>query len=217
MEISLENPLYNTYKFPKYPFIWNYNDMYNLCNYIIEDYDITSDTNIIELLKIYEEYIVIKTKQIINRENIKNINIHTWYLSEDKVFESDDKNILILINKNLNYKKNVFGFIFDPNNIFEISSDIFHGNLNNSYQFSKDCRSPEIQRSCDKNILIIKNINNIKKDMKTSNYIHIHYIKNIFRFSPGNNNIIKIKDNIENSIFYTILDKIIVVNEICII
>jgi hypothetical protein len=204
MESELEKLSNYIYKFPKYPFIWDYNDMYNLSDYVIEEYDITSDTNIIELLKIYEKHKVVKTKQIINRENIKNINIHTWYLSEDQIIDSDDYNIHILLNKNLNYKKNVFGFIFDPNNIFEISSDILHRNY-------------EIKRNCDKNILIIKNINNIKKDMKTSNYIHVHYIKNIFRFSPGNNNIIKIKDNVKNSIFYTILDKIIVVNEICII
>ena len=186
-----------SFRFPKYPFIWNYHDMYNIIDYNIEEYIENSDINIIELLKIFENYKIIKTKQIIKRENIKNINIHSWYLSEDKIFESDDKDIILLINKRINYRKNVYGFMFDPNNIFEISYDNFH-NIN-------------------KNILIIKDIKNIKKDLKIINYIHVHDIKNICRFSPETNNLIKIKDEIKNNIFYTILNKIIVINEIFII
>jgi hypothetical protein len=202
--LSLSIPLdtSNIYKFPKYPFIWNYEDMYNFYDYHVEEYIKDSDQNIIELLKIFENYKIVKTKQIIKKDNIKNINLHTWYLSEDNIFESDDKEISIIINKRIDYKKNVFGFIFDPNNIFEISYDLFH-NIHNKDKHKK--------------ISIIKDIRNVKKDLKLYNYIHVHSIRDICRFSPDTNNIIKIKNDIQNNIFYIILDKIIVINEFFII
>ena len=187
----------NIFTFPKYPFIWNYNDMYEIINYDIEEYIDETDT-INKLKEIYIDHKIVKTKQIIKRENIKNINIHTWYLSEEKIYDSNENDILISINKKIDYKKKVYGFIFDPNNIFDISNTFHKKNKND-------------------NIVIIKNINNISRNLDFMNYIHVHTINNICRFSPGTNNIIKIKDLINNDKFYTILDKIIVINEIIII
>jgi len=189
----------NTFEFPKYPFIWNYNDMYDIIDYKLEEYIDNSDINIIKLQEIFKNHEIIKTKQVIKRDNIKNINIHTWYLSEDKIYDSNTNNIIVLINKKVNYKKKVYGFIFDPNNIFEICSNIFH------------------KKSKNENITIIKNINNIYINLELLNYIRVHDIDNICRFSPGTNNIIKIKADIITNKFYTILNKIIIINEIIII
>lgn len=133
------------FKFPKYPFIWNYDDMYNLIEYssnLIEEDKYDSNTKL--LLEKFPKFQVIKSLQNINsHEYIKNINIHTWYLSQLNVFESDEKNISIITNSNLKYKNNVNVFIFDPTDIFD------------NFEFVKEKQKQK------QNIAIIKNYNSI--------------------------------------------------------
>jgi len=190
-------------KFPKYPFLWNYDDMYNIIDYTVEDYNNKvkdyNDNIIIGLNKIFPSHKIIKTTQKILRSEIKNINIHTWYLSFENIFTSNNTDVNIKIDSEIEYNKKVFAFIFDPNSIFEISRDKIVNNINN--------------------ITIIKNINNIN-NFKSNNFmhhIHIHNVDGILRFSPNENSQIKIKNDVINNIFYTILNNIIVINEIFIL
>ena len=172
---------------PIYPFIWNYDDMYNLLDYnseIIKDH--TKDKNLIDLMNIFNKYKIINVKQKISFDNAKNISIHTWYLKNHNFFEMDNEIIKIITNSNVKFKDNVPCLIFDPNNIFE------------RMDYHKD------------NITIVKNINSIKKNNVPKLYIHTHNIRDIFRFSPNNNSKIIFNKDVNNDIFYIILNNIII-------
>jgi hypothetical protein len=186
------------FEFPIYPFIWDYSDMYNLIEYestqieqIEQIEQITNDENIQYLLEKFPGSQVIDVKQSIkSREFAKNINIHTWYLGQKKVFESDEKTIKIITNSRIKFKSQINCFIFDPNDIFN-----------------------KIEKEQTKNfpqICIIKNKKSIIPELIPSLYIHTHNIKGIFRFSPNDNNKINIKENITDGIFYIQMDKLIV-------
>jgi hypothetical protein len=184
------------FEFPKYPFIWDYTDMYNLINYtstiLEEEY---YDENIKFLLEKFPNYKIINSKQIINsRESCKNINIHTWYLSQKNIFETTDSVIKIITNSKYKFIDNVFCFIFDPNDIFDNSKCI----QNKKYQ----------------NIVVIKKkvslMSELISELIPLLYIHTHNVKGIFRFSPDDNNKINIRENINDGICYIVLDKIII-------
>ena len=179
-------------EFPKFPFIWDYMDMYNIPEYkvnklILEDYD----DNIIFLLSKFKNFEIYESKQYFkSKENIKNLNIHTWYLSQLNIFETNEKNIKIITNSKIKYKSNVQCFIFDSNNIFDISI------------YETNSKFP--------NLPIVKQNKSIILSLIPKLYIHIHNINGILRFSPNNNNKIKLKENITTGIFYLVLDKIII-------
>ncbi len=180
------------FEFPIYPFIWDYSDMYNLIEYeSIQIEPINYNEHIEYLLEKFPGSQVIEVKQSIkSREFAKNINIHTWYLSQKKVFESDEKTIKIITNSRIKVKSQINCFIYDPNDIFnKIEKE-------KSKNFSQIC--------------IIKNNKSIIPEFIPSLYIHTHNIKGIFRFSPNDNNKINIKENISNGIFYIQMDKLIV-------
>jgi hypothetical protein len=184
------------FHFPKYPFLWNYYDMYNpieFTNKIIEKK--LYDDNINDLINLFADFLVVEQEQRISKVDAKNINIHTWYLSINKLCSFDDNNIIISSDSKIKCKKEVFAFIYDPYNIFDKSI----------YKYDKKSKA---------NITIIKN------NIKTTNlnlipkfYIHAHNIKGIFRFSPDDNSQIKFNDTIIiEPVFYTVVDKLIVKN-----
>ena len=187
--------------FPKYPFVWNYDSMYDQIDFtskILTDeillvkselnMDPESYLTIGLLLDKFPNYQIIKTIQNISANNICNINIHTWYLSQLNIFDCDESNIKIITNSKFKYKSDVNVFIFDP-------FDIFY--------------KPEYDRK-SQNIAIIKNYNSIITNLIPKIRIHIHNVDGVLRFSPNNNNIIKIKETVENPIYYIIVDKLIV-------
>jgi hypothetical protein len=181
------------FEFPIYPFIWDYSDMYNLIEYeskILNQND--WDENIIYLLEKFPNSQIIESKQIISKDSAKNINIHTWYLYQKKVFESNNQNIKILTDSKLKFKANINCFIFDPNDIFD------------NTKIEIDEKNTKFTRIC-----IIKNKKSIIPELIPSLYIHTHNIKGIFRFSPNDNNKINIKKNILNGIFYVQMDNLI--------
>ncbi len=187
--------------FPKYPFIWNYDDMYNpldFSNKILEKPNI-QDQQLLKLIELFPDYIVVEQKQKIKKEDAVNISIHTWYLSKLRLFESDDHIIKIESDSVIKFKKEVFGFIFDPNNV-----------LDKTFRSEKKKNNP---------IFITSNITSIKKHMIPNVYLHTHNIKGIFRFSPRDNSLIKFNQldntNTENSVvFYTVLEGLITINTV---
>ncbi len=186
--------------FPKYPFIWNYDDMYNPIIYenkIIDSSELIEygDEHLSGLLGLFPNSIVVKQNQKISKEESVNISIHTWYLAKNKLFKSDNSTAEIDSESNLKFKKEVFGFIYDPNDVFDKSI----------YNYDKKKNSP---------ITILKNFSNINSRLIPNIYIHTHSIKGIFRFSPRDNSVIKFKDNITNPIFYVVLDGLILLSSI---
>ncbi len=187
--------------FPKYPFIWNYDDMYNPLDYenkILDKNSIseTTDSNIKDLVELFPNYLVVEQKQKISKSDAKNISLHTWYLSKDKLFGSDDISINIESDSPLKYKKkNVFGFIYDPEN-----------SLNKSYTIETKKKNIPIT--------IIKNKSSIIVNMIPLLYIHTHSIAGIFRFSPRDGYSIRFNDDCVNPKFYTVLDGLICINYI---
>lgn len=183
------------FEFPIYPFIWDYSDMYNLITFESKILDQDKyDENIIYMLEKIPNSQVVEFKQIINsRTNAKNLNLHTWYLSQKKVFETKEDKIKIITNSRIKFKSQIDCFIFDPNNIFDNSK-------------------VEIKESAKKfsTICIIKNKKSIIPELIPSLYIHTHNVKGIFRFSPNDNNKINIKDEISEGIFYVQMNKLIV-------
>lgn len=180
------------FEFPKYPFLWNYSDMYNLIDYKsteLNSNELISDDYLIFLLEKFPSYKIIHSVQTVkSRDSIKNLNIHTWYLSQQKIFEQTESNIKVITNSTYKYKSNVKCFVFDPNDL--IDNTIF-----------KKSKYP--------NIAIIKKKISIIPELIPSLYIHTHNINGIFRFSPNDNNKINIKE-LNSGIFYIILDKLIV-------
>lgn len=181
------------FEFPIYPFVWDYSDMYNLIEYSStplenkEDFDET----ILFLLEKFPGYKIVSSNQIINSiANATNLNFHTWYLSQQNVFEKTDSIIKILTDSKYKFKSNVKCFIFDPNDIFDNSI------------YPQEKKFP--------NIVIIKKKASIIPELIPLLYIHTHNIKGVFRFSPNDNNKIKVRDNISIGIFYIVLDRIII-------
>jgi hypothetical protein len=175
------------FNFPIYPFIWNYDDMYNFLDYnsqIIEEFN--NDKNLDDLINIFNNYKIINVSQKILKINAKNLSIHTWYLKKNNLFEKDDNNLKIITDSKIKFKDNVPCLVFDPNNLFE------------RLDYHKD------------NLTIVKNINSIKKNNVSKLYIHTHNIKGIFRFSPNNNSKIIFNKDINDGIFYIILNNIII-------
>lgn len=181
------------FEFPIYPFIWDYSDMYNIIELESKILNINDhDENIKYLLEKFPNSQIIESKQIIkSRDSAKNINIHTWYLYQKKVFESNNQSIKIITDSKLKFKANINCFIFDPNDIFD--------NTNIELGEKKNISS----------ICIIKNKKSIIPELIPSLYIHTHNIKGIFRFSPNDNNKINIRENISNGIFYVQMDNLI--------
>ncbi len=196
--------------FPKYPFVWNYDDMYLPLEYsskeITKDELVEfGDENINFLLEFYPTFKIIKLNQKINKSDATNLNIHTWYLSNLKVFETTDNSLIIETDSVLKYKNDVTAFIFDPNNVFDKS--IYKENLNNENKNTKNGKDLNY-------ISVIKDKKNILPSKIPKLYIHTHNIKGIFRFSPKDNSIIKFNNDIINPVFYTIVQGVIVVNQV---
>lgn len=189
------------FEFPIYPFLWNYDDMYNLINYESNEiYTQNYDDNILYLINKFPKSKVVEVKQIIkSKEFAKNINIHTWYLSQKKIFESNNKTIKILTDSKIKFKTRINCFIFDPNDIFNISYDTNNEILKNNNKINRNSK-----------ICIIKNKNSIIPELIPSLYIHTHNIKGIFRFSPNDNSKINFNENIIDEIFYIQMDNLIV-------
>lgn len=197
------------FEFPKYPFVWNYMDMYNIIDYTSETLDLSKykinepneinelDEHIIFLIsKFPDSQVICATQTISSKEYAKNLNFHTWYLSQKNVFETTDTIIKIITDSKYKFKSNVKCFIFDPNDIFD-KELVFTEFPNTINKFS--------------NIMIVKKKTSIIPELIPLLYIHIHNVKGIFRFSPDNNNKIKIKETIETDcVFYVILEKLIV-------
>lgn len=183
------------FEFPIYPFIWDYSDMYNLIEYESKTLDLNEfDENIKFMLEKFPNSQVIEFKQIINsRESAKNLNLHTWYLSKKKIFETIGDKIKIITDSRTKFKSNINCFIFDPYDIFDKSKIVIN---ENTKIFSTIC--------------IVKNKKSIIPELIPSLYIHSHNIKGIYRFSPNDNNKIHIRDVINEGIFYIQMDKLIV-------
>lgn len=183
------------FEFPIYPFIWDYTDMYNLIQFESKSLNLNEyDSNIIYMLEKIPNSQVIEFKQTISsRESIKNLNLHTWYLSQKNIFDLNGDKIKIITNSRVKFKSNINCFIFDPNNIFD-----------NSKIETKE-HVKKMSTLC-----IIKNKKSIIPNLIPSLYIHTHNIKGIFRFSPNDNNKIYIRDEITDGIFYIQMDKLIV-------
>lgn len=186
------------FEFPKFPFLWDYSDMYNLIDYNSKELDIEeikSNPNDFDehLLFLADKFIgskIIESTQIINsRDLTKNLNIHTWYLSQLKVFEQTDSSIKIITNSKFKYKSNVNCFIYDPTD--QIDNTIF-------------------EKKKFPNIAVIKKKTSIIPELIPFLYIHTHNIGGIFRFSPNDNNKINLRSSVKSGIFYIILDKLIV-------
>lgn len=189
------------FEFPKYPFLWNYLDMYNCIDYTSKKLNFEElksnqnnqdnlDEHIIFLSEKFPNCEIIYSTQIINsRIFTKNLNIHTWYLTQQKVFEQNETNIKIITDSRFKYKSNVRCFVFDPNDL--IDNTIF-------------------EKTKFPNVAIIKKKISIIPELIPLLYIHTHNVDGIFRFSPNNNNKINIKESISSGIFYIVLDKLIV-------
>jgi hypothetical protein len=190
------------FEFPKYPFLWDYSDMYNLIDYTSKELDLEeiklnpelSDEHLIFLSEKFPGSKIIQASQIVNsRDSTKNLNIHTWHLTQQKVFEQTESNIKIITDSRFKFKSNVRCFVFDPNDI--IDNSIF-------------------EKTKFPNVAIIKKKSSVIPELIPLLYIHAHNIKGIFRFSPNDNNKINLKESIDSGIFYICLDKLIVRLEI---
>ena len=215
------------FEFPKYPFVWDYSDMYNIIEYSSkriesknqkeslehvepsepsepsEPYEsfephkpFEPDENIDFLLsKFPDSQIVYATQTISSRESAKNLNFHTWYLSQKNVFETTETTIKVITDSKYKFKSNVKCFIFDPMDIFEKESELETKTTMQEKKFS--------------NITIVKKKISVIPELIPLLYIHTHNVKGIFRFSPNNNNKIKIRETINNGICYVVLEKLI--------
>ena len=190
------------FEFPKYPFLWDYSDMYNLINYTSKEINLedlksnpdNSDEHLIFLADKFTGSKIIEAIQTVNsRDLTKNLNIHTWYLSQLKVFEQTESNIKIITDSRFKYKSHVRCFVYDP--MDQIDNTIF-------------------EKKKFPNVAIIKKKTSVIPELIPSLYIHTHNIKGIFRFSPSDNNKINLKESVKSGIFYIVLDKLILKLEI---
>ena len=191
------------FEFPKYPFLWDYFDMYNLIDYESNELNLDElDEHLIFLADKFVGSKIVHSIQTINPTNstnstnptnptnlTKNLNIHTWYLSQLNVFEQTETNIKIITNSKFKYKSNVKCFVFDPNDIID---------------------NTKFEKKKFPNIAIIKRKISIIPELTPLLYIHTHNIKGIFRFSPNDNNMIKIKESVNNGVCYIVMEKLIV-------
>lgn len=185
------------FEFPIYPFIWDYTDMYNLIEFESKILNpVEYDESINFLLDKFPNSQVIEFKQIIN-SSAKNLNLHTWFLSQKKVFETNGDKIKIITNSRVKFKAQINCFIFDPNDIFD----------NEKIKTETEIKQREKKFST---LCIIKNAKSIIPELIPSLYIHTHNIKGIFRFSPNDNNKIYIREQITNGVFYIQISKLVV-------
>lgn len=190
------------FEFPIYPFLWDYSDMYNTIEFeskILNKEDWIGDEHIVYLDEKFPNSQVIEAKQIINsRESVKNLNLHTWYLCEKKVFVVNGDKIKIITNSKVKFKTNINCFIFDPN-------DTINTKIEDNAKIEDNTRTKKFPTIC-----VIKNKKSIIPELIPSLYIHTHNVNGIFRFSPNDNNKIHIRENISEGIFYIRVDKLIV-------
>lgn len=189
-------------EFPVYPFVWNYDDMYSKINYECDEINSDYDEHIQFLLTKFPNCKVINSTQTISKENCTNLNIHTWYLSQNNrcPFTKTNNIISITTNSQYKFKSNAKCFIFDPNNIFN--------NFQDNTQNYKG-RNPTIA--------IIKKTCSVIPELIPMLYIHTHNVDGIFRFSPNDNSKIVFQDNFTEGVCYVVLDKLIVKLKIVII
>ena len=187
------------FSYPIYPFLWNYDDMYQQVVYRVVDN--TNDLETLDTLKnIFVDKNVISTEQIINKQERYNINFQCHYISDK--FEKTDDNIIINSSCKLNYKNNINVFVWDKNNVIDPNKDY--------HELARNNKKQNINSS---NLLIVKDLQNVNTKTFDSSilYIRTHKIGGIFRFSP-NNTKIKIK-NIETTneiTLYYIMENLIV-------
>ena len=146
------------------------------------------------LLKFPDSKVIYSTQIIGSRESVKNLNFHTWYLSQKNVFETTDTTIKVITDSKYKFKSNVKCFIFDPTDIFEKQSE--------SETIGQEKKFP--------NITIVKKKTSVIPELIPLLYIHTHNIKGIFRFSPNDNSKIKIRETVNDGICYIVLEKLIV-------
>lgn len=192
------------FEFPMYPFLWNYLDMYNLINYKCDEINLDKlkndnenivDKHLLFLSNKFPNSKIIESIQTIHSiESTKNLNIHTWYMSQQKLYDVNDSNIKIITNSKHEYKSNVKCFIFDPNDIID----------NSIYEKQKFPNIPIIK----KNMLV--SVSESVLESLPLIYIRAHNVKGILRFSPNNNNKINIRKFVNTGIFYIVLDNLIV-------
>lgn len=190
----------NKYKmeieYPKYPFLWNYDDMFNLIEYDIIKIDKEYNEETTKLGEIFPDKSIVIVNQKIKKENIDKmiLNIQTTYLDKLDIFESNESTIKIITNHKINYKKDVPIFVYDA-----------YDNL-------------ERQEFNPKKLCIVKNFNTIVNNINKIPllYMRIHTIKGIIRFSPSDNSKILFKNDIdtENIKFFTITENTIILNNI---
>lgn len=187
--------------YPKYPFLWDYSDMFNIIEYDVIKINKESIENeeMNKLIEIFPEKDMILINQKINKDNANKmiLNVQTMYLDKLNIFESNDSSIKVITNHKINYIEKVPVFIYDV-----------YDNLKK-------------QEFNPKNICVIKNFDTIVDNINNIPllYMRIHTIKGIIRFSPSNNSKILFKDDIntENIKFFTITENAIVLNNITII
>jgi hypothetical protein len=179
--------------YPKYPFLWNYNDMFFPIDYNTKSIKNDHNEEISRLSELFPNKNIIEINQKILLENIDKLilNIQTTYLAKLECFESDEFNLKLITNYKINYKKDVPVFVYDPYN---------------------NLKTEEYNK---KNICIVKNFKIIEENVSNipTLYIRTHTIKGIIRFSPSNNSFIKFKNN-KNPIFYTVTEFSIILHNI---
>lgn len=179
--------------YPKYPFLWNYDDMFNQVEYTMSNLQPDYNEIIKKLSEIYPDKNIVNINQTVKLENSDKLilNTQTTYLSKLDCFESDEFNLKLITNYKIDDKKKIPVFVFDP-----------HDNL-------------EIEKYDPKKLCIVKDINIIEenKDSMPTLYMRTHTIKNIIRFSPSNNSKIIFKNKDETQ-FYTITEFSIIMHNI---
>ena len=181
--------------YPKYPFLWNYDDMFDPVEYNIENIKNDNNKEINDLSKLFPDKNIVEINQKISSEQQDKLilNIQTTYLSKLDCFESDEFNLKLVTNFKINYKKTVPVFVYDP-----------YDNL-------------QAEEYNPKNICVVKDFRIIEENLSSipTLYTRTHTIKGIIRFSPSNNSCIIFK-NKENPIFYTVTEFSIVKHNIVI-
>ena len=181
--------------YPKYPFLWNYDDMFNVFEYNIKEIKNDHNEEIIDLSNLFPDKNIVEINQKIRQENAEKLilNLQTTYLAKLNFFESDEFHLKLKKNSKINLKKEVQVFVYDP-----------YDNL-------------ETSEYNPKNICIVKNFKIIEDNICNipTLYMRTHVIKGIVRFSPSNNSNIIFKNKI-NQIFYTVTEFSIILHNILI-
>lgn len=179
--------------YPKYPFLWNYDDMFNEVEYTMSNLQPNHDEIIKKLSEIYPDKNIVNINQTVKLENSDKLilNTQTTYLSKLDCFESGEFNLKLITNYKIDDKKKIPVFIFDP-----------YDNL-------------KTEKYDPKKLCIVKDIKIIEenKDSMPILYMRTHTIKNIIRFSPSNNSKIIFK-NKDDTKFYTITEFSIIMHDV---